>query len=57
MAYNREFQRNRYLSESPQPVRDVMNSPERLAELGIVTPNLVHTQGYDKRAPHPKYYY
>jgi hypothetical protein len=57
MAYNREFQRNRYLSENPIPDRNYLNSSEHLAQLGIKDINKTRNVQYDKRAPHPKYYY
>ena len=57
MSYNREFQRNRYLSESPVQTKNYLNSEEHLANLGIMKVNLPRTKGFDKRAPHPKYYY
>ena len=37
MAYNREFQRNRYLSEDPTTTKDYLNSAEQLRRLGIVS--------------------
>ena len=57
IAYSREFQRNRYLTENPSASKDYLNSPEQLARLGIRDVNRVPTAGYDKRAPHAKYYY
>lgn len=58
MAYNREFQRMRYLTEDP--IRDdpfTNTSTQLLTDLGAAPKNYgLNKQACMKRAPHYKYY-
>jgi hypothetical protein len=56
-AYNREFQRMRYLTESPVgDDESSKTSTQLLKDLGVNVPQTGANWNINKRAPHPKYY-
>ena len=54
-AYNREFQRMRYLTETPVQDEDY-TSQQLLHDLGIKSNPTGANLQIHKKAPHPKYY-
>lgn len=55
ISYNREFQKNQYLLESPSHDGSHVTDGYTLASYGITQTNL-KAGDFKKRAPHPKYY-